>query len=86
MMERMNFVMGNVCDKLDRVERHGNKTGTSTQDMRKVGVEPKAKSGSRAERPRWVDYEDFEEDVDDIGDGDFENEISHRPSRKLSAS
>jgi len=52
----------------------------------KVGAEPKAKSGSRAERPRWVDYEDFEEDVDDIGDGDFENEISHRPSRRLSAS
>ena len=49
----------------------------------KVGAEPKAKSGSRAERPRWVDYE---EDVDDIGDGDFENEISHRPSRRLSAS
>jgi hypothetical protein len=53
------------------VERHGNKTSTSTQDVRKVGAETKAKSGSRAERPRWVDYEDFEEDVDDIGDGDF---------------
>jgi hypothetical protein len=23
MMERMNFVMGNMCDRLDRVERHG---------------------------------------------------------------
>jgi hypothetical protein len=56
MMERMNFVMGNVCDILDRVKRHGNKAGISTQDVRKVGDEPKTNSGSKAERPRWVDY------------------------------
>ncbi|KAL3574710.1 hypothetical protein D5086_022811 [Populus alba] len=55
MMERMNFVMGNL------------------------GAEPKANSGSRAERPRWADYEDFEEAVDDIGDGGFEDEaIGHQ--------
>jgi hypothetical protein len=42
-MERMDFVMGNVCDRLDRVERHGNEAGTSTQHVRKVGAEPKAK-------------------------------------------
>jgi hypothetical protein len=41
--------------------------------MRKLGAEPKANSGSRAERPRWADYEDFREDVDDIGDGGFED-------------
>jgi hypothetical protein len=65
-MKRMNFVMGTVCDRLDRVERRGNEAGTSDQDVRKVGAEPKANSGSRAEKPRWADYEDFEEDVDDI--------------------
>jgi hypothetical protein len=43
MMERINFVMGNMCDRLDRVERHGNEAGTSTQDVRKVGAEPKSK-------------------------------------------
>jgi hypothetical protein len=69
MMERMNFVMGNVCDILDMVEKLGNEAGTSTQNGRKLGAEPKANSGSRAERPRWADYEDFEEVVDDIGDG-----------------
>jgi hypothetical protein len=57
-----------VTDKL------GNKAGTNTQDVRKVGAEPQANSGSRAERPRWVDYEDFEEDIDDIGDGGFGDE------------
>jgi hypothetical protein len=42
--------------------------------MRKVGVEPKANSGRRAERPRWV-----KEDVDNIGDGGFEDEtIGHQ--------
>jgi hypothetical protein len=51
----MNFVMGNVCDRLDRVEKCGNEAGTSTQDMRKVGIEPKANSGSRVDRPRWAD-------------------------------
>jgi hypothetical protein len=36
-------------------------------------------NGSGAERPRWADYEDFEEDVDDIGDGGFKDEIiGHR--------
>jgi hypothetical protein len=30
MMERMNVVMGNVCDRLDRVEKRGNEAGTST--------------------------------------------------------
>jgi len=46
--------------------------------MRKVGAELKANSGSRVERPKWTDYEDFEEDVDDIGDGVFEDEtIGH---------
>jgi len=34
--------------------------------VRKVGAEPKANSGSRAEKPRWANYEDFEEEVDDI--------------------
>jgi len=24
-----------------------------------------------AEKPGWFDYEDFEEDVDDVGDGGF---------------
>jgi hypothetical protein len=67
MMERMNLDM---CDRLDRVEKCGNEDGTSTQEVRKLGVEPKANSGSRAERPRWADYE---EDVDDIGDGGFED-------------
>jgi hypothetical protein len=79
MMERMNFVMGNVCDRLDRVEKRGNEAGTSTQNVRKLGGEPKANNDSRAERPRWVDYENFEEAVDDIGVGGFEDEtISHR--------
>jgi len=79
MMERMTFVMGNVCDKLDRVERRGNEAGTSTQDVRKLGAELKANSESRVEKPRWVDYEDFKEDVDDIGDGGFEDKtIGHR--------
>ena len=78
-MERMNFVMGNVCDRLDKVETRGNEVGTSTQDVRNVGAEPKANSGSRAERPRWADYEDFKEAVDDIGDGCFEDEaMGHR--------
>jgi hypothetical protein len=36
--------------------------------VRKVGTESKANSGSRAERPRWADYE---EDVDDISNGGF---------------
>jgi hypothetical protein len=52
MMERMTFVMGNMCDRLDRVERRGNEAGTSTQDVRKLGAELKANSGSRAKRPR----------------------------------
>lgn len=59
MMKNMNFVMGNVCDRLDMVEKHGNEVGTRTQDVRKVGAEPKANSGSRVKRPWWVDYEDF---------------------------
>jgi len=38
MMERMNFVTGNVCDRLDRVEKGGNED------------EPKANRGNRAEK------------------------------------
>ena len=79
MIERMNFMMGNVCDRPDRVQQRGNEASTSTQNMTKLGVEPKAYNGSRAERARWVDYEDFEEVVDDISDGGFEDEvIGHR--------
>ena len=53
--------------------------GTSTQDIRKFRAEWKANSGSRVERPRWVDYDDFKEDIDDIGDGGFEDEaIGHQ--------
>jgi len=39
MMESMNFVMGNVCDRLDRVEKRCNEAGTSTQNVRKLGAE-----------------------------------------------
>jgi hypothetical protein len=47
--------------------------------VRKVGAEPKSKSDSGAERPRWADYEDFEVDVDDIVDGGFKDETTgHR--------
>uniref|UniRef100_A0A6N2L0P2 Uncharacterized protein n=1 Tax=Salix viminalis TaxID=40686 RepID=A0A6N2L0P2_SALVM len=74
-MERMNFVMGNVCDGLARVEKHGNEAHTSKHDARIVWVEPKSNNGSMAERPRWA----FEEDVDDIDDGGFKDEtIGHR--------
>jgi hypothetical protein len=82
MMERMNFVMGNMCDRLEKVGKHG-KAGTCTQDVRKVGAESKSNHGSGAERPRWADYEDFEEDIDDIGDDglkDFEESFSYKDS------
>ena len=79
MMERMNFVMGNVCDRLEKVGKLGNMAGTCTQDVWKVGAEPKSNNDSGAERPRWVDYADFGEDIDDIGDGGFKDEtIGHR--------
>ncbi|KAL9374147.1 hypothetical protein Peur_033767 [Populus x canadensis] len=75
MMERMNFVIGNMCDRFKKVGKHGNMVGTCTQDMRKVGAKLKSNNGSGAKRPSWADYEDFEEDVDDIGDGGFKDEI-----------
>ena len=52
MMERMNFVMGKVCDRLEKVGKHGNMAGTCTQDVRKVGAEPKSNNSNGAERPR----------------------------------
>ena len=58
--------------------KHGNMAGTYTQDVRKVGAEPKSNNGSEVERPRWVDYADFKEDVNDIGDDGFQDEtIGH---------
>jgi len=74
MMERMNFVMGNMCDRLERVEKHGNEACTSTQDVRMVRADSKSNNGSRIERLGWVDYEDFKKDVDVIGDDGFEDE------------
>jgi len=79
MMERMNSVMGNVCDRLEKVGKQGNVARTCTQDVRKVGAEPKSNNGRGAERPRWADYADFEVDVDDIVDGGFKDEtIGHQ--------
>jgi hypothetical protein len=52
MMEIMNFMMGNVCDRLEKVGKHGNMAGTCTQDVRKVGAKPKSNNGNGAERPR----------------------------------
>jgi hypothetical protein len=71
MMENMNFMMGNVCDRLEKVGKHGNVAGTCTQDVRKVGAELKSNNGSGVERPRWADYEDG---IVDIGDGGFKDE------------
>jgi hypothetical protein len=79
MMESMNSVMGNMCDRLEKVGKHGNVAGTCTQNVRKVGAEPKSNNDSGAKRPRWADYEDFEVDVDDIVDDDFKDEsIGHQ--------
>jgi hypothetical protein len=75
MMERMNFMMGNVCDRLAKVGKHGNVARTCTQDVRKFGAQHKSNNDSGAERPRWADYKDFEKDVDDIGDDGFKDEI-----------
>jgi hypothetical protein len=79
MMERMNFVMGNVCDRLEKVGKQGIVAETCTQDVIKVGAEPKSNNDSGAERPRWADYEDFKVDVDDIIDDGFKDEtIGHQ--------
>jgi len=59
MIERMNLMMGNVCDRLEKVGKHGNVAGTCTQDVRKVGAQHKSNNGGGAKRPRWADYEDF---------------------------
>ncbi|KAL3577595.1 hypothetical protein D5086_019099 [Populus alba] len=74
MMEIMNFTMGNMCERLEKVTKHGNVAGTCTQDVRKVGAELKSYHSSGAERPKWDDYKDFEEDVDDNSDGGFKDE------------
>jgi hypothetical protein len=50
MMEIMNFMTGNVCDRLEKVGKHGNVVGTCTQNVRKVRAEPKSNNGSGAER------------------------------------
>jgi len=50
MMKRMNFVMGIMCDRLNRVEKRRNEASPSSQEVRKLGAEPKANSGSRAEK------------------------------------
>jgi hypothetical protein len=47
-------VMANVCDRLEKVGKHGNMAGTCTQDMRKVGAEPKSNNGSGVEKPSWT--------------------------------
>jgi hypothetical protein len=47
MMEMVNFVMGNVCDKLEKMKKHDNEAGTSTLNMRKVVTKPKSNNGSR---------------------------------------
>ena len=72
MMERINFMIGNVCDRLEKVGKYGNVAETCTQDVRKVRAQHKSNNGSGAERPRWADYK---EDIDDIGDGGFKDEI-----------
>ncbi|KAL9390402.1 hypothetical protein Peur_019007 [Populus x canadensis] len=79
MMERMNSVMENMCDRLEKVGKQGNVAGTCTQDVRKVRAELKSYNDSGAERQRWADYDDFEVDVVDIVDGGFKDEtIGHR--------
>jgi len=79
MNARMNSVMRNVCDRLEKVGKQGKVAGTYTQNVRKVGAELKSNNDSGVERTRWVDYVDFEEGVDDNGDGGFKDEIiSHR--------
>jgi len=52
-----------MCDRLEKVEKCGNEAGTSTQNMSKVGAESKSNNNSRAERIRWADYEDFEDEA-----------------------
>ncbi|KAL9360297.1 hypothetical protein Peur_048420 [Populus x canadensis] len=73
MTESMNFVMGNVCDRLEIVGKHGIMAGTCTQDVRKVGAEQKSNNDNGAERSKWANYEDFE-DINDIADGGFKDE------------
>jgi hypothetical protein len=36
--------------------------------------ELKPNNGSRPERPRWAEYEDFEENIDDFGHGGSKDE------------
>jgi len=78
MMERMNFVMGNVCDRLDRVEKRGNRLVQAPKTWGRLGLNRKQTIVVGPKGQGGADYEDFEEDVDDIGDGGFEDEtIGH---------
>ena len=83
MMERMNFMMGNMCDRLAKMGKHGKVAGTCTQDVRKFGALHRSNNGSGAERPRWADYEDFKEDIDDIGDGGCCNPFLGSPHKNI---
>jgi hypothetical protein len=49
MMERVNFMMENVCDQLENMEKYRNKASISTQ---KIRVDPKSNNVCRAESPR----------------------------------
>ena len=70
--------MGNVCDRHDRVEKHGNKARKSTYDAIKVWVDSELNNNSKDLRPIWVDYKAIKEDINDIGVDCFEDEtISH---------
>ena len=66
--------MENMCNKLDRMEKHSKEVGTNTYDANKVWVELKSNNHRRAERLRWVDYKTFEDNIDDIGDIGFMDE------------
>lgn len=77
----LSFVMENLCDRFDRVEKHGNELDIITHDSRKVWVELKSNNSSRAKRPRLANYDAFKENVYDISEGDYEDEtIGHRES------
>jgi hypothetical protein len=48
-MERVNFMIENVCDQLENMEKYRNKASISTQ---KIRVDPKSNNVCRAESPR----------------------------------
>jgi hypothetical protein len=74
MLANVHIVLGDMSDRLDKVEKYKDDSNSNNHDIHGIGAKRRVNHDNSIERHVEANFGDFGEDDDDFGDKGFEAE------------